>query len=67
MRDFTVEPSPAHRLRHELNNQLLIILGFSELLLEAVPYTDSRRTDVQKLETAARTAVRLVSESPLLR
>jgi signal transduction histidine kinase len=67
MGDVTVEPSAAHRLRHELNNQLLIILGFSELLLEALPHRDSRRTDVEKLETAARAAVRLVSESPLLR
>jgi len=62
-----MEPSAAQRLRHDLSNQLMAILGFSELLLESLPRSDSRRAGVEKIETAAQLLVVLVSESPVLR
>jgi len=48
-----------------LTNQLSIILGFSEFLLSALPDSDPRRSDVQEIEKAARTAMLLVSQSLL--
>jgi signal transduction histidine kinase len=42
---------------HRLKNQLAIILGFSELLLEEMPAEDSRRPDVEQIQRAARSAL----------
>jgi len=48
-------------LTHDLNNQLSIILGFCELLLESTPDGDPRRADILEIDKAARTATSLVS------
>jgi two-component system cell cycle sensor histidine kinase/response regulator CckA len=48
-------------LTHDLNNQLSIILGFCELLLETTPDEDPRRSDILEIDKAARTATSLVS------
>ncbi len=48
-------------LTHDLNNQLSIILGFCELLLESTPDEDPRRTDILEIDKAARMATSLVS------
>lgn len=42
---------------HRLKNQLAIILGFSELLLEDLPEDDQRRTDLLQIQGAARKAL----------
>lgn len=52
-------------LGHDLSNQLSIILGFSELLLAALPEGDARRADVQQIDKAARAAMQMVWQSLL--
>lgn len=42
---------------HRLKNQLAIILGFCELLLEDVADGDQRRADLVQIQTAARSAL----------
>lgn len=47
--------------RHDVKNQLAIILGFTEILLaEAVP-GDSRRRDLEEIHKAAVTALGLLA------
>jgi signal transduction histidine kinase len=52
-------------LTHDLNNQLSIILGFCELLLDSMPDGDPRRADILEIDKAARTATSLVSSISL--
>jgi signal transduction histidine kinase len=52
-------------LTHDLNNQLSIILGFCELLLDSTPDGDPRRADILEIDKAARTATSLVSSISL--
>lgn len=42
---------------HRLKNQLAIILGFSELLLEELAEGDQRRTDLLQIQQAAKSAL----------
>jgi hypothetical protein len=53
----------AQRLGHDVSNQLSIILGFSELLLAGIPDSDPRKADLLEIEKAAKTAMRLLTES----
>ncbi len=46
---------------HTLMNQLAVILGFSELLLQESPPDDPRRGDLTEILKAARAAIQLVS------
>jgi signal transduction histidine kinase len=48
------------RLRHDLRNQLGIILGFSELFLSDVNPADPRHDDMREISRAARRAIELV-------
>lgn len=48
-----IDPVSIHRLK----NQLAIILGFCELLLEDVPDGDQRRADLAQIQAAARSAL----------
>jgi signal transduction histidine kinase len=52
-------------LTHDLNNQLSIILGFCELLLDSTPDGDPRRADILEIDKAARTATSLISSISL--
>jgi len=49
------------RWRHDMKNQLGIILGFSELLLDEMAQQDPRRADIQEIHTAAGRAMELLS------
>ena len=49
------------RLRHDLKNQLGIIVGFADLILDEMPPEDPRRPDVQEISAAARKAMELVA------
>jgi hypothetical protein len=51
------------RWRHDLKDQLGIILGFSDLLQELDP-ADARHADLQEIQTAARHAMTLLGELP---
>ena len=53
------------RWRHDMKNQLGVILGFSDLLLEEMDPADPRRRDVQEIHAAATRAVELLAK-PLL-
>ena len=48
-----------------MKNQLGIILGFSELLLDEMEQADPRRGDVQEIQTAANRAMELMASSLL--
>jgi hypothetical protein len=50
---MNIEPASVHRLK----NQLAIILGFAELLLEEFPDGDQRRDDLLQIQEAARRAL----------
>lgn len=52
---------PAGRWRHDVKNQLGIILGFSELLLEEMEQSDRRRPDIEEIHAAATRAMALVA------
>ena len=50
---MNIEPAKIHHLK----NQLAIVLGFCELLLDDMPGGDPRRADVLQIQLAARTAL----------
>jgi signal transduction histidine kinase len=54
------KPDDVTLLAHDFKNQLGIILGISELLLAQIPQDDSHRMDVEEIEKAAQTALRLL-------
>lgn len=47
-------------LEHELKNQVAIILGFAELLLEDLPAGDPHLDDVREIRKAAAAAAALL-------
>jgi signal transduction histidine kinase len=53
------EPARQSEALHELNNQLTIILGFSELLLETTPDDDPRHADVVEIRNAVQAALEI--------
>jgi signal transduction histidine kinase len=52
--------SSLHRSRHDLKNQLGIILGFADLLLDEMDPADPRRSDIEEISAAARKAMELL-------
>jgi signal transduction histidine kinase len=48
--------------RHDMKNQLGIILGFSDLLLQDMDSGDHRRPDLEEIHGAARRAMDLLAE-----
>lgn len=50
------------RWRHDLKNQLGIILGFSELLLDDMAADHPMRTDLEEILRAGRRAMLLVDD-----
>jgi hypothetical protein len=50
------------RWRHDMKNQIGIILGFSDLLLQEMAADDTRRPDVQEINLAARRVMVLLAE-----
>lgn len=49
-------------LIHRLKNQLTIVLGFAELLLEDMAPADSKRNDIVEIKKAASSALADVPE-----
>jgi signal transduction histidine kinase len=60
---MTDAPVPA-RWRHDLKNQLGIVLGFSELLLNELDRTSVHRADIEEIHTAAKRALDLMTALP---
>lgn len=52
--------TPDARWRHDLKNQLGIVLGFSELLLEDLDKASPIRADLEEILKAGRRAMALV-------
>jgi signal transduction histidine kinase len=52
------------RWRHDLKNQLGIVLGFSELLLNDIDPASPHRPDIVEIHTAAQRAIDLVGNIP---
>jgi hypothetical protein len=50
------------RFQHDVMNQIGVILGFSDLLLDEMEPSDPRRADVQEIATAARRAMELIEQ-----
>ena len=56
------ENRPSARWRHDLKNQLGIVLGYSELLLQDIAEGDPRRDDVDEILKAAQAAMVLIEQ-----
>lgn len=54
---MTDRPPFDDELVHFLKNQLSIILGFSDLMLEELDATHANRQDVEEIRTAAAAAI----------
>lgn len=52
------EPKPLH----DLNNQLTVVQGYADLLLESIPPDDPRHGDLLEILNAAKAAIDLVPE-----
>jgi signal transduction histidine kinase len=55
--------SASARWRHDITNQIGIILGFAELLLDEMDAADPKRADVQEIFRAAHRALDLVQQA----
>jgi signal transduction histidine kinase len=53
---------PGARWRHDLKNQLGIVLGYSELLLEELEQSNPLREDVEEILKAVQHALKLVGQ-----
>jgi signal transduction histidine kinase len=52
------------RWLHDVRNQLSIILGFSEILLQELDSQDSKRADLQEIHVAAERAMAALTRAP---
>jgi hypothetical protein len=57
------ERGSSGRLTHDLKNQIGIVLGVSELLLQDLDPADPRLGDVQEIHTAACRAMKLLQDA----
>ena len=57
-----LEPAAGKRWRHDLKNQLGIVLGFSELILQDLTDHHPLRADLDEILTAAQKAMALIAE-----
>jgi signal transduction histidine kinase len=56
------EKSPSERWRHDLKNQLGIVLGYSDLMLADMDDADPLRADLEEIRKAGQQAMALVVE-----
>ena len=56
------DDKPDPRWRHDMKNQLGIILGFSELLLDDLAPDHPMRTDLEEILRAGRRAMKIVDD-----
>ncbi len=59
---MTKPSTTAGRWRHDMKNQIGIILGFSELMLGEMSANDRRRADVEEIHAAALRVMELLLE-----
>jgi hypothetical protein len=58
------QPPSFDRWLHDVRNQLSIILGFSEILLQELSGDDAKRADLQEIHAAAERAMAAVQNAP---
>ena len=59
------DPAPSFdRWLHDVRNQLSIILGFSEILVQELEETDAKRPDLQEIHAAAERAMAALARAP---
>jgi signal transduction histidine kinase len=58
-----MNPLTSSRWRHDITNQLGIILGFAELLLDEMEPGDARRADIKEIASAAQKALDLIRQA----
>ncbi len=58
------DESALARWRHDLKNQLGIVLGFSELLLNELDPASAHRADIDEIHVAAERALELLATLP---
>jgi hypothetical protein len=58
-----MNPVTSSRWRHDITNQIGIILGFAELLLDEMDPADPRRGDVREIAAAAQKAMDLIRQA----
>ena len=56
------EKAPSAKWRHDLKNQLGIVLGYSEMVLEDLDPANPMRADVEEILKAARQALTLLAQ-----
>ena len=56
------EKAPDARWRHDVKNQLGIVLGYSELVLEELDQASPLREDVEEILKAAHQAMTLIAK-----
>jgi hypothetical protein len=54
------DKAPLGTLKHDLKNQLGIVLGFIELLIEETPEDDSRHVDMLEIRKATYASLALL-------
>lgn len=60
-----MEATPSFdRWLHDVRNQLSIILGFSEILLQELESGDAKRPDLQEIHAAAERAMAALARAP---
>lgn len=58
-------PDATHKSKplHDLNNQLAVIIGFCEVLLDGMDATDTRRDDILEIMQAAHEAKKIAGDA----
>jgi hypothetical protein len=56
------QPDAPPAWRHDMKNQLGIILGFADLLLSELDAADPRRADIQEIHKAGARAMELLTK-----
>ena len=57
---MVIDPSREPDVIHRLRNQLGVIIGFCNLLLESSPVDETLRGDIQSIQSAAEDALALI-------
>ena len=60
--DSVADNMPTAKWRHDLKNQLGIVLGYSELLLQDLDQANPMRTDIEEILKAAHQAMALIGQ-----
>jgi hypothetical protein len=61
-RDPVADNMPTAKWRHDLKNQLGIVLGYSELILQDLDRVHPMRADLEEILKAARQAMVLIGQ-----